>query len=135
MHLHLAAFVALALISSGAVAAADQKKLTLDDLAKDEPASSSEGGFTIAQLVRASHDDKVILAVIAATGDGILWANTYAGAKGVNLVCPPQNLAFTDTMMRDILERYLVEAPDEGKGQRFVLGNVILKALVHTFPC
>ncbi|MEY9375886.1 hypothetical protein [Rhizobium leguminosarum] len=135
MHLHLAAFVALLLISSGPVAAADQKKLTLDDLAKDEPASSAEGGFTIAQLVRASHDDKVILAVIAATGDGILWANTYAGAKGVNLVCPPQNLAFTDTMMRDILERYLVDAPDEGKGQRVVLGNVILKALVHTFPC
>lgn len=135
MHLHLAAFVALALISSGPVAAADQKKLTLDDLARDEPASSAEGGFTIAQLVRASHDDKVILAVIAATGDGILWANTYAGAKGVNLVCPPQNLAITDTMMRDILERYLVDAPDEGKGQRFVLGNAILKALVHTFPC
>ncbi|MGO8189395.1 hypothetical protein [Rhizobium leguminosarum] len=135
MHLHVAALVALSLVLYGPIAAADQKKLTLDDLAEDKPASSAEGRFTITQLVRASHDDKVILAVIAATGDGILWANTYAGAKGVNLVCPPQNLAITDTMLRDILERYLVDAPHEGESQRFVLGNVILRALVHTFPC
>lgn len=87
------------------------------------------------QFLTISHSDDGILSIIAATGDGIMWANTYAESKGVKLVCPPGKLAINRTMMRDIVENYVDDNPDEGKWGLFGLGHIVTKALVHTFPC
>lgn len=128
-------FLVTLLLAVFNVHAVAKEKLTLDDLVSEESPSESSSYLTIEEMVRVSREDEVVLAIINATGDGIMWANTYADAKGVKLICPPPNLPINGPMMRDILDAYIVAEPDHKNSSRAVLGHVLMKALIHTFPC